>query len=184
VIGKSSAEMMTLKKPEGDPQALKAYHIDVIVELGAKDPRRGRMAEHTVFREFQKPFKNAPSSAGLWKSLFSEKEDALFNKAASEGKRIFPELREVEVYLLDHKRALELELSRWADPASDERTKAASLDVAAAILYKHCVAHKGGERHYIRRPGKQIPLGVPAASVEAVEERLAKRYGVNIVQSK
>lgn len=129
LIGKASAEMMGLKTTE------KAYHIDVMLDLRATGERlvqiRQCMKQAGVFREFDRPEEDTKKA---WKTFFgtSAHRAVLFSDVAGKGKCVSNK-KHLRAHVMDTDRALEFELRRMADRASDQRTKDTSLNIAAAL---------------------------------------------------
>lgn len=160
----------------------KPYHIDVMLDLPAKDERRDCMKRQEisrVFREFKKPDRD--DNEGTWNSFFRHQGRAgVFDDAVPAAKPIFPEMQHLRVYLLDPRHALRLELRRLADPDSDQGTKKASLDIAREILWgltKNPESGSGGKRIYVR-PWNNVD--VPEASIKEVEDHFCARYKMHV----
>lgn len=166
LIGKASAEMMGLQTTE------KVYHIDVVLDLQATGERlvqiRQCMKQAGVFREFDRPEEDTKKA---WKTFFgtSAHRAVVFNDIAGKGKCVSNK-KHLKAYVMDTDRALEFELRRMADRASDQRTKDTSLNIAAALWGMRQHGDKLDDRRnfqdlrYIR-----ADACVPGDSITAVE---------------
>lgn len=135
LVGKASAEMMKLEKPE-DTEYLTAYHIDVVLDLeDTGEEIRRCMAKGKVFREFDKPLEHDGTKARKGFFGTNAHRAEVLRDAAREGKRIFPEIRHLQVYLMDLSPAFEFELRRMPALTSDKHAFESSLNIAMAILW-------------------------------------------------
>lgn len=110
----------------------KVYHIDVMLDGGERG-RRVRQCMVKEFREFDEQDQNATKACRTFFGTSSHRAD-VFRDVTRECKCVF-EKDHLKVYVMNHDRAVEFELRRWADAGNDKRIEDTSLDIAVAIIW-------------------------------------------------